>query len=77
MDFGALADELKIDGAAFRACVSAGKYKDEVEKDYQDGLAAGVTGTPANFINSQLFSGALPYETFKQAIEAELAASAK
>jgi protein-disulfide isomerase len=72
LDFVVLAGELGLDAQAFEACADSGKYKDEVEKDYQDGIAAGVRGTPAVFINGKLFSGALPYETFKAAIDAEL-----
>ncbi len=77
LDFTILAGELGLDTAQFKSCVDTRKYKDEVEKDYQDGIAAGVTGTPGNFIVSGEFvkylPGALPYEAFKAAIEEALA----
>ncbi len=71
--FVGLAGELGLDAKAFSACVTTHKYKDEVAKDYQDGAAAGVQGTPATFVNGKLISGAVPYETFKAAIDEALA----
>jgi protein-disulfide isomerase len=34
-----------------------------------------VTGTPAFFINGQLIAGAYPFDSFKQIIDAKLAAT--
>jgi len=39
----------------------------------QTGQRAGVTGTPAFFINGRFLSGAQPYEKFAEIIEDELA----
>ncbi|PIR89044.1 MAG: hypothetical protein COU07_03050 [Candidatus Harrisonbacteria bacterium CG10_big_fil_rev_8_21_14_0_10_40_38] len=72
IDYGSLAAELGLDKAKFNKCVAEGRYKDEIEKDYQDGIAAGVQGTPASFINGKFISGAQPYEAFKAAIEETL-----
>lgn len=72
LDVTALAGELGLDTKAFDECVESGKYKDEVEKDFQDGIAAGVRGTPGNFINGKPYHGALPYATLKKAIEEAL-----
>jgi protein-disulfide isomerase len=44
----------------------------EIKKDEADGGAAGVTGTPAFFINGVFISGAQPFEKFKAIIDAEL-----
>ena len=38
----------------------------------QSGQRAGVTGTPAFFINGRFISGAQPYEKFVEIIEDEL-----
>ena len=46
----------------------------EIQKDMEEGSAAGVTGTPAFFINGLFLSGAQPYEKFKTIIDRELAA---
>lgn len=76
MNYVALAGELGLNTAQFDKCVKDGKYKAEVEKDYQDGIAAGVTGTPSNFIIAgdfvKFLPGAHPYENFKAAIEEAL-----
>jgi protein-disulfide isomerase len=38
----------------------------------KDGSAAGVSGTPAFFINGELITGAQPFEKFKQVIDSKL-----
>ena len=66
------AQELQLDVEAFDQCLESGKYEDEVLADLEDGLEYGVTGTPAFFVNGRLLMGALPFEQFSAAIEAEL-----
>ena len=48
------------------------KFAQKVKDDSQEGLQKGVNGTPATFVNGQLVSGALPYESFKQIIDSLL-----
>lgn len=67
------AAELKLDTARFNACLDSGTYADEVAKDFADGQAAGVSGTPTFFINGQRLVGALPFEQFKTMLDAALA----
>ena len=67
------AKDLGLDSAKFDNCLDSGKYAEEVKKDAAEGSAAGVSGTPGFFVNNQIISGAVPFEVFKQAIEAELA----
>ena len=69
----AYAKEVGLDLAAFEQCVSSGKYQAAVQKDNDEGTRAGVTGTPAFFINGRLLSGAQPLESFVSLIEEELA----
>lgn len=64
--------ELGLDPATFNACVDSRKYKSQVEDDIKAGDAAGVSGTPAFFINGRLLSGAQPFEAFKRVIDDEL-----
>jgi protein-disulfide isomerase len=64
---------LQLDTATFNQCLDSDKYMSEVQKDYQDGLAAGVQGTPAFFVNGNLIEGAQPYAVFKAAIDQALA----
>ncbi len=54
------------------SCLESSKYISEIQKDIQEGSAAGVQGTPGFFINGQPLSGAQPYSVFKQMIDAEL-----
>ncbi|EKD42674.1 MAG: DsbA oxidoreductase [uncultured bacterium] len=56
----------------FDECLDSGKYTAEIEKDINEGAAAGVTGTPAYFINGVFISGAQPFENFKSIIDEEL-----
>jgi len=57
----------------FSACLDEGKMTAKVTADEQLGASLGVNGTPATFINGYLISGALPYESVKQVIDAALA----
>ena len=51
-------------------CLSSNRHADAVQADYRAGEAAGVTGTPAFFIEGFQISGAQPFDAFAQAIEA-------
>ncbi len=61
-----------MDLAAFEQCLSSETYQAAVQKDLDEGMRAGVTGTPAFFINGRAVSGAQPLESFVQVIEEEL-----
>ena len=56
-------------------CLRDPAQVEEVRKDMKDGETAGVTGTPAFFINGVMISGAQPYEKFSSIIDRELAKS--
>jgi protein-disulfide isomerase len=71
----ALATEVGLDRAKFDACVSKQQFNEGIDKDVADGTDAGVTGTPAFFINGRMLSGAQPFEKFKEVIDEELARS--
>jgi protein-disulfide isomerase len=66
------ATKLGLDLAAFQACLAEGRGRSRVDADLAAGQAAGVTGTPAFFVNGVPFSGAIPIEEFRRAIDAEL-----
>jgi protein-disulfide isomerase/Tfp pilus assembly protein PilF len=68
-----LARSAKLDERQFDSCLSSGKYRAQVEQDLQDGLRAGVMGTPGIFVNGILLSGAQPEDAFEKVIESELA----
>ncbi len=67
------AKNLGLNATQFNTCLDEGKYDDKVKEDQAGGQVAGVTGTPATFINGQMLSGAVGYDQLKQIIEAELA----
>jgi protein-disulfide isomerase len=69
----AYAQDVGLDVPAFEQCLSSGTYRAAVQKDVEEGMRAGVTGTPAFFINGRMLSGAQPLETFTRVIDEELA----
>ena len=67
------ASEIGLSTGDFNSCLDSGKYKSEVEKDFSDGNAYGVSGTPTYFIGNDkdgyvIVGGAQPYQVFEQAI---------
>ena len=66
------ASDLGLDTDAFNSCLDSGEKYLEVQEDFKEGQKVGVRGTPANFINGILISGACPIEAFDAAIQAEL-----
>jgi protein-disulfide isomerase len=66
------AASLGLDTSQFNACLDSGKYASEVQQDFSEGKAAGVSGTPTFFINGKKIVGAQPFSAFKQIIEQEL-----
>ena len=66
------ASEIGLNAANFNQCLDSGKYKTEVDKDFNDGSAAGVTGTPSFFINGKIAEGAISFTQMKELIEQEL-----
>ena len=69
------ATDLGLDMTKFGACLTSGKYDDLISSQQAGGSAAGVTGTPATYINGTLVSGAVPYATLKTMVDAALAAA--
>jgi protein-disulfide isomerase len=68
------AADIGLDTAQFNACFDSRKYAAEVDADMKAGDEAGVSGTPAFYINGRMLSGAQPFEAFKRIIDEELAA---
>ncbi len=70
----AIAEKLELDMDAYGACTSERRYQAQVETDLADGREAGVTGTPAFFVNGIVLKGAQPVEEFSRIIDEELGA---
>src|SRR5215469_8930287 len=71
----ALAQEANLEEHQFVSCLSSGKYRAMVERDLQDGMRAGITGTPGIFINGRPLHGAQPEDVFDRMIQEELASA--
>jgi protein-disulfide isomerase len=69
------ATALGLDAGKLQACVASGKYDPVVKAALDAGTAVGVNSTPTFFINGRRVTGALPFETFRQVIDEELARS--
>lgn len=74
-------ETLGLDTAAFSACLDEGKYAQRVQASVQEGVKAGVRGTPSFFVGktdgatpgrikaTKLIRGAQGFEVFKQNID--------
>lgn len=67
------ARQLGLDEEAFKECLDSGRYKEEVQSDFDYAAELGVRSTPTFFINGIAVVGAQPYEVFQQIIDKELA----
>ncbi len=72
-----IAKYVGLDAVAFNSCLESGQFKDKVEKEYLDGINAGVSGTPFVVLVAPSgtkipLAGAQSYETMKTAINALL-----
>ena len=69
----ATAGKLGLDVEAYKTCVSEPTSQvAEITADFEAGQAAGISGTPAFFINGVFLNGAVPKEVFKAVIDKEL-----
>ncbi len=66
-----------VDKAKFKAAYDKQEYAAKVDADMAIGKTAGVTGTPASFINGVFLSGAQPTEKFTAIIDEQLEAAKK
>jgi protein-disulfide isomerase len=71
----AKAAKLQLDAKQFETCISSEKYKAAIQQDNQEGVRAGVSGTPGFFINGVFLNGAQPESTFEKTIQDQLALS--
>jgi protein-disulfide isomerase len=60
---------LDLEIGRFISCLDSQTYKDEIATDYNEGLEAGVYGTPTFFIGGQMVKGAIPADFLRSLIE--------
>jgi protein-disulfide isomerase len=76
-DLKAAAAELGMDADSFNECLDSNMHAAEIQADTRAGDAAGVTGTPALFVNGRFVpGGAVAYDVLAQIIDDELTRSA-
>lgn len=66
------AAEAGLDVPKFTADLDSHKFRAAVQKEMNEGMKAGVMGTPTFFINGKRYNGAMEPEIVKPLIEAEL-----
>ena len=67
------AQQAGLNVAKWKADKESPEVAEEIKKDMAQGSAAGANGTPTFFINGKLISGALPFDSFKSIIDAQIA----
>lgn len=63
------AADIGLNTAQFNECLDSEKYKDKIEKDLQEAIAAGVNSTPTFSVNGGIINGALPFSSFKAVLD--------
>jgi protein-disulfide isomerase len=66
------AKELGLDPAKFQASMDSAVTQTAVQHDMEDGIRAGVEGTPTVFVNGKKYQGSLDIDAFRTVIDAEL-----
>jgi len=72
----AMVRTLPIDRARLQSCLASGEMRALIEADMERSKKMGVGSTPTFLIGGKMLIGAQPYEAFKQAIDAAIAAAA-
>jgi protein-disulfide isomerase len=62
-----------LNGSVFDQCLDSGKHAATVRAGTELGDKMGVNSTPTLYINGRVLLGAVPFESFKQVIDEELA----
>lgn len=68
-DLARYAREAGLDEATFTSCYQAKTYESTIQQNVQDGLQAGVQGTPTFFFNGTRIQGALDAPTLEYLIK--------
>jgi len=68
-----MARQIGLNATPFDQCLDSGKHAAAVEAGTELGTKMGVNSTPSLYINGRPVIGAMPFETFKQVIDEELA----
>lgn len=72
-----IAEDLKLDAKAFRACLDSGAHKDDVEHELREGAQAGINAVPTFIVNGKISSGSMPLKDLRAMIDEALAGAGK
>jgi len=70
-----LAEEIGLDGDAFRRCLEEERFVERVNQDYEEGMRIGIRGTPGNVLlhnesgRAIPMPGAVPAGTISQSVD--------
>ena len=70
-----LAEEIGLDGDAFRECLESERYAARVQEDYDEGVAIGISGTPGTVVlhngsgEAIPRPGAVPVEALRELVD--------
>jgi protein-disulfide isomerase len=67
-----LAKEAGLDLVRFAMDMKSGKYKAAVQKELDEGVEAGVQGTPTIFVNGKRYNGPVETGALEEVLQAEL-----
>jgi protein-disulfide isomerase len=67
-----MAQSISLNMTDFNACFQADTYKSQIDQDFSDGQAKGITGTPSVFVDGTILTpGYIPsYDQIAQAVDA-------
>ena len=68
-----LGTELEMDMPEFEECWETNKYLAMIVEQIQSAYEFGIESTPTLFVQDQRIEGAIPYDSLKPIIDAELA----
>ena len=66
---GKIAEGVGLDSAELLSSLEQHVYTDTVMEQYQDALTHGIRGIPTFLVGNLLFTGAHPYDVFKEAMK--------
>ncbi len=78
LDVGRLKEDalaLHLDARQFGTCLDSGEEAADVQRDREEGVKLGLSGTPSFFVNGHFYSGALDYTALHQIVEEQVEAA--
>lgn len=68
-----IAESIGLDVEAFNECIDSGRYREKIQQQYEEAVAAGARGTPHNIVivgdQQAPIEGAQPVEVMRRVIE--------